>query len=375
MEKYEENMKKHNMNLSRYACLDEYAIRFKTLVEDIRPPFFRDADKILYTLSYSRYKDKTQVFSFNEDDMITKRMTHIQLVSKIARTIGRGLGLNEDLIEAASLGHDLGHVPFGHAGEKILNDISLKNNEGYFNHNVQSVRILMNIENGGEGSNVTLQVLDAILCHNGEVLQKEYIYHSKTKEQFLNEYNSSYKDFNTLKNIRPMTLEGCVVKISDVIAYIGKDIEDAIRLNKIVREDIPKDIVNTLGNTNSKIINTIINDILKNSINKNKIVMSDNIYNSLNSLICFNYDNIYNNALTINELDEIRLMFDTLFEYYLEKLESGMKDSNIYTVFLNDMSKDYIENTTNSRKVIDFISGMTDNYFLSQYKSICKEKN
>ena len=168
-----DNMKKHNSNLSKYASKDEDAIRLKKVEEDFRTPYFRDIDKILYSLSYTRYIDKTQVFSFENDDMISKRMTHIQLVSKIARTIGRGLGLNEDLIEAASLGHDLGHVPFGHEGEKILNRLSLKYKEGFFNHNVQSVRILMELENKGLGTNVTLQTLDSIFCHNGEQLKNK----------------------------------------------------------------------------------------------------------------------------------------------------------------------------------------------------------
>ena len=165
MEKIIENMKIHNQNLSKYASKDEDAVRLQPNKDDFRTSYFRDIDRIIYSLSYTRYIDKTQVFSFENNDMISKRMTHIQLVSKIARTIGRGLSLNEDLIEAASLGHDLGHVPFGHEGEKILNKLSQKYNEGYFHHNVQSVRTLMNIENEGKGNNVTLQVLDAILCH------------------------------------------------------------------------------------------------------------------------------------------------------------------------------------------------------------------
>lgn len=244
-----ENMNRHNENLSKYATSDNEAIRLKEDKEDFRTPYFRDIDKIIYSLSYIRYIDKTQVFSFESNDMISKRMTHIQLVSKIARTIGRGLGLNEDLIEAASLGHDLGHVPFGHEGEKILNRLSLKYNEGYFNHNVQSVRTLMNIENSGIGNNVTLQVLDAILCHNGEELKNEYVPKKKTPQQFLEEYNASYQNKEILKSLCPMTLEGCVVRISDVIAYIGKDIEDAVRLNKINIKEIPETITKTLGVT------------------------------------------------------------------------------------------------------------------------------
>ena len=172
-----------NKNLSEYACKDECAETINHEEEDMRTRFFRDSDRIIYSLSYTRYIDKTQVFTFTENDNVSKRITHVQFVSKIARTIGRALGLNEDLIEAAALGHDLGHPPFGHSGEKALNRISLENNEGIFAHNVQSVRTLMHIENKGLGNNISLQVLDAILCHNGEMLQSTYYPEKKSKEQ------------------------------------------------------------------------------------------------------------------------------------------------------------------------------------------------
>ena len=149
------------------------------------------------------------MFTYQKNDHISKRMIHVQMVSKIARTIGRALGLNEDLIEAASLGHDLGHTPFGHVGESILNKISLEQKEGYFHHNIQSVRMLMEIEQGGVGRNLTLQVLDAIMCHNGEFLNQEYHPIKKTKEEFLSEYHASYQDSNVIKHLIPMTLEGC----------------------------------------------------------------------------------------------------------------------------------------------------------------------
>ena len=167
-EEIKNNMNK-DKNLSSYACKNNEALRFKPEVEDIRPPFFHDADRIIYSLAYTRYINKTQVYSNVKNDNITRRIIHVQMVSKVARTIGRALNLNEDLIEAAALGHDLGHVPFGHAGEAILNRISQEVGEGYFNHNVQSVRNLMFIDHQGHGDNLTLQVLDAIMCHNGEL--------------------------------------------------------------------------------------------------------------------------------------------------------------------------------------------------------------
>ena len=231
VEKIKENMGIKNNYLAPYACRDEESYRFKSVIDDdFRTPFSRDADRIVYSLSYTRYMDKTQVFSFNNNDHISKRMTHVQMVSKVARTIGRALKLNEDLIEAAALGHDLGHVPFGHAGERILNRISLECGEGYFNHNVQSVRTLMTLENNGLGNNISLQVLDAIMCHNGELELQEYRPKKKTKEDFLAEYEDTYKNPNAVKKLVPMTLEGCVVRVSDIIAYIGRDIEDAIRM-------------------------------------------------------------------------------------------------------------------------------------------------
>ena len=259
-----------NKKLSKYACTDNEAILLKDEENDIRPRFFRDADRILYSLSYTRYIDKTQVFSFSDNDNISKRMTHVQFVSKIARTIGRGLQLNEDLIEASSLGHDLGHPPFGHEGEKILNEISKKNGCGVFAHNIQSVRTLITLENNGVGKNISVQVLDAILCHNGEVLNKEYYPKKKTKEEFLNEYSEVYKDDSYSKKLIPMTKEGCVVRISDIIAYVGKDLEDAIRLGILKREDLDKSITDVLGNTNDKIVDALVTDVINNSYNKDR---------------------------------------------------------------------------------------------------------
>ncbi len=366
------SMQKNTKNLSEYACNNYDCIREKAINKDIRPNFFRDIDRIIYSLAYMRYIDKTQVFSQKDNDMISKRIIHVQLVSKVARTIGRALNLNEDLIEAATLGHDLGHAPFGHVGESILNEISLRYGEGFFNHNVQSVRILTDIENGGKGSNVSVQVLDAILCHNGELLEPTYYPTKKSTQQFKDEYQKSYIDRNVLKAIRPMTLEGCVVRISDVIAYIGKDIEDAIRLGIIDKAVIPKEITEILGNTNSEIVNNLIIDIINNSFSKNYIKMSDKIFNAFSKLMEFNYKNIYMKANTTEEIENYKKMFNKLCDYYLNAVNNNLTDCDIYKVYLDDMNSKYNENTSSARKVIDFVSGMTDDYFLSQYSKYCK---
>lgn len=367
------NMLKHNENLSKYACFDKEALRFYKIDEDIRTDFFRDVDKIIYSLSYTRYIDKTQVFSFKDNDHISKRITHVQMVSRIARTIGRALSLNEDLIEAASLGHDLGHVPFGHLGERILNDISLDNNEGYFNHNIQSVRLLMELEHSGKGSNLCLQTLDAIMCHNGEIELPIYEPIAKTKEDFLREYHDSYKSKEVVTKLRPMTLEGCVVRISDIISYVGRDIEDACMLKLFDKRKIPKEITDVLGFTNSSIIDTIINDIIKNSTGKPYIKMSDDVFKALKSLKKFNYENIYDKANSKDNIERIELMFKQLFNKLKEDV-INKTDSNINNAFLSKMPDTYILNTTPARKVIDYIAGMTDDYFIREYNLYIKNK-
>lgn len=366
-----DNMLNHNKYLSKYATQDKEAYYLKNDENDFRSSFFRDIDRIIYTLAFSRYSDKTQVFSFKSNDHLTKRMIHVQYVSKIARTIGRALALNEDLIEAAALGHDLGHTPFGHVGEAILNDISLKNNQGYFNHNIHSVRLLMNIENYGNGKSITVQTLDAIMCHNGELALNEYYPKKKTKEEFLEEYNSSYKNKDVIKKLRPMTLEGCVVRISDLIAYLGRDIEDAVRLNIIDFQDIPKSITDNLGKSNKEIVNTIVKDIIKNSIGKNYIKMSDNIYKAIVELKKFNYDNIYALAYTDEERNKLKLMLNTLFNQYMEDIKNNNPDSNINKSYLKNMSDEY-KNNNSARIVIDYIAGMTDLYCLKEYNKYVK---
>lgn len=369
------NERMHKIYLSEYACQDDKAITLHNETDDIRPRFFRDADRVIYSLSYTRYIDKTQVFTFTENDNVSKRITHVQYVSKIARTIGRALGLNEDLIEAASLGHDLGHPPFGHCGERALNKLCLENNEGVFAHNVQSVRTLLTLENNGKGKNISIQVLDAILCHNGELLECIYKPNlKKTKEEFLKEYEDCYKDLTVSKKIWPMTLEGCVVRISDVIGYAGKDVEDAIRLGIIKKEDVPESITKVLGDTNTKMVNTLVLDIINNSVDKPYIKLSEEVFDALNKLMKFNYEHIYNVINNQKEIKTYALMYNELFYYYKNALDNNDVNNDIFVQFLNGMDINYLNNTSNVRKVIDYMAGMTDDYFINRYNEISNIK-
>ena len=363
----ENNMK--ISNLSKYACSYEKGIRLKEENSDFRPSFYRDIDRILYSLAYTRFLDKTQVFTHFGNDHLSRRMTHVQFVSKIARTIGRALNLNEDLIEAASLGHDLGHTPFGHVGEAILNEISLENNCGYFNHNIHSVRLLMNIENYGKGLNITVPVLDAIMCHNGEFALGEYHPKEKTVDEFLKEYNESYNNREVLLKMRPMTLEGCVVRISDLIAYLGKDVEDGVRLGLVKFDDIPSNVKKVLGTSNREIVNTVILDIISNSYGKNYIKLSDDVYKSIVDLKKFNYENIYIKSYTEEEKNELNNMFRSLFNKYMNDLNTNNTESTIYKSYLSNMSEEY-KNNSKERIIIDYLAGMTDSYIKKQYEEI-----
>lgn len=357
--------------LSKYATKSSAAERFKSEDDfDIRTPFFRDIDRIIYALSYNRYSGKTQVYSFSSNDHISKRMIHVQLVSKIARTIGRALKLNTDLIEAIALGHDIGHTPLGHTGEMLLNEISMRELNEYFAHNIQSVRNYLEVENNGNGLNLTIQTLDGIMCHNGEMLSNEYIPAKKSKEEFYEQYKNAYTDLKSSKKTHPMTLEGCVVRISDIIGYIGRDIEDAISLGKLKLEDLPPKITQVLGNNNKEIINTIVTDIINNSMNEPYIKMSQEVYEALIGLKGFNYTNIYDKSLSKEKIEYYRKGMNSIYNRYLNDIKNKDTSSIIYLIFLDKQASTYKENTNPKRIVIDFIAGMTDDLFLSQIKRV-----
>jgi dGTPase len=368
------NKQRDELFLSKFACKNIDGIRNypeKEKVNDkenIRPIFFHDTDKIIHSPAYTRYIDKTQVFYLFENDHITHRVLHVQFVSKIGRVIGRCLKLNEDLIEAIALAHDIGHVPFGHEGESILNEICTKTNIGCFSHNVQSVRWLKDLENNGTGWNLSLQVLDGILSHNGELLTEIYEPSClKTWDLFGKEYKECMLDKKTSEKIKPMTLEGCVVRVSDVIAYVGRDIEDAITLRLIQRQDIPDEVSELLGDSNDKIINTLVMDLIKNSYNKSYLAFSPQIFQTLDLLLKFNYENIYRNSKIKQQTIKISNMFKMLFNKYLECIKSNDFNSDIIKNFTADMPDNYRSANPPERIVIDFISGMTDDYFNHQF--------
>ena len=370
-----DNLKREQATISSNGCKSKDGIRKYPQREDIpdreniRQTFSHDADRIIHSLAYTRYIDKTQVFYLFENDHITHRVLHVQIVSKIARQIGRSLHLNVDLIEAISLGHDLGHVPFGHDGETILDEICTENKIGHFCHNAQSVRTLMEIENSGKGLNLTLQVLDGILAHNGEILSKRYEpILNKTWDQFESEYKKCFETKDYSKKIIPGTLEGCVMRVSDIIAYIGRDIEDAIIVNLIDRNEIPIAITRVLGSKNREIINTLVMDLLKNSYGKPHLEFSEDVHSALNKLKEFNNSHIYKNKLVKTEAQKIYNIFRNLFNIYSNDININNTKSVIFTHFLKNLDDEYKKNTKPNRMVIDFISGMTDDFFNNQFR-------
>lgn len=354
--------------LSPFATLSSAGVRRVhevRLEQGYRQIFSVDADRILHSRAYTRYIDKTQVFYLIHNDHITHRVLHVQLVSKIARTIGRYLGLNEDLIEAISLGHDIGHTPFGHDGERFLSELCRSNGIGYFQHNVQSVHFLDRVECKGKGWNLCLQTLDGVLCHDGEIHNRVLEPERNKTFETLEKEMSAKKDDPWIKLI-PMTLEGCVVRMADTISYIGRDIEDAIRLKMIKRSDLPKDSVDILGDTNGTIVYNLVTDVIKNSFQNSYVAFSPEVSDALKRLKDFNLERIYMNPEIKKHTGAIEKLFGMLFEKYLNDIETENRSSVIFTGFLEDMSEDYIENHGKEEIVRDFIAGMTDQYFLRQ---------
>lgn len=358
--------------LSAHATRNAAVLRRRDeelLTEGYRQAFSVDVDRILHSRAYARYIDKTQVFYLIRNDHITHRVLHVQLVSKIGRTIGRFLGLNEDLIEAIALGHDIGHTPFGHDGERFLSELCMRHGIGAFQHNVQSVQFLDLVERKGKGWNLSLQTLDGILCHDGEV-HNQLLSPRRNKSFDVLEREMDLKKHHPESELQPMTPEGCVVRMADTIAYIGRDIEDAIRLGLIHRSDLPAASVRVLGETNGTIVFHLVTDILRESHGQDHVAFSPEVSEALKHLKQFNLERIYLNPRMKPHTATIRNLFDYLFEHLLEGLERQTTDSAIFKGFLNGMSDDYLRRHRPAEIVRDFIAGMTDQYFLSQ----CPEK-
>lgn len=353
--------------LSPYAAFSSRALRRhpETGPGDYRQAYALDSDRIMHSRAYTRYIDKTQVFYLIRNDHITHRVLHVQLVSKIARTIGRFLKLNEDLIEAIALGHDIGHTPFGHDGERFLSRLCIQAGIGHFLHNVQSIQFLDRLERKGRGWNLCLQTLDGILCHDGEihnqVLEPQK---DKTHEALASEIRLKQADPNHV--LVPMTLEGCVVRMADTIAYIGRDVEDAIRLKVIARSELPADVSAVLGSTNGTIVYNLVTDIIRRSYDKPYIAFSASVSDALRKLKTFNLKRIYLNPCIKRHTKSIGALFDMMFEKFMNDLEKRNADSVIYSSFLWDMSEEYVSSHKPAEIVRDFISGMTDRYFLLQ---------
>ena len=361
--------------LSRLATRSYRAIRREkeeALERDIRPAFFHDTDRIIHSKAFSRYLDKTQVFYLVENDHITHRVLHVQFVAKIGRAIGRFLRLNEDLIEAIALGHDIGHPPFGHEGEEYLSSICKKYRLPGFVHSVESVRFLDRIEKRRPNLklNLCLQVLDGILCHDGEIHEK--VLKPKRKKSW-KDFDKELREKEKNPGIRlvPMTLEGCVVRFADVISYIGRDIEDAIILKLInKRKDIPRRCKKILGENNRQIINTLVQDLVNNSWNKDKIAYSKKVSEALKELRRFNLRKIYLSPMIKTESEKIAKMYEFLFRKFLKDLKTKNTNSLIFKDFRNDAHPDYWDGARDEEKVRDFIAGMTDGYFCNTFTDI-----
>ena len=345
----------------------------KRLSSDYRLSFAVDVDRILHSLAYSRYIDKTQVFYLVRNDHITHRMLHVQLVSKVARTIGRYLGLNEDLIEAVAIGHDIGHTPFGHDGERFLSALCKARGIGEYHHNVQSVEFLERVERKGRGWNLCLQTLDGILCHDGET--HDGVLHPAADKDFaVHDSEKALKTVGRPVRLVPMTLEGCVVRFSDAISYVGRDIEDAIRLGLIRRSDLPGACVRHLGDTNGTIVYNLVTDVIANSLDKGFVAFSGEASEALSLLKRFNYERIYTNPTFKSALSAIGKIFEELFDRYESDIERKNADSPIYSGFIAQMADDYLDQRKTPEIVRDFIAGMTDQYFLEQVPEIRRPK-
>ncbi len=341
-----------------------------------RPPFVHDIDKILHCPYYNRYTDKTQVFSLIKNDDITRRSLHVQLVSRIARTIGGALNLNLDLIEAIALGHDMGHPPFAHTGEVYLNDLYFAHTGRHFMHNIHSVRVL----EWQFPLNISLQTLSGIAFHDGELELEEYVPSSLSGfDEFDEIIERCYTDVKFARTLLPSTLEGCVVRLADIIAYLGKDRQDAARA-KVVTEDAFTN--EDIGSINAEIINNLVVNIIENSYGKPYIKLDSKHFKALKASKKDNYALIYESAATRARLDvTAKPMMKDIYERLLGDILVGDKSSPIFTHHIDYINKSYYkrsvpyENSEPNQIVVDYIAGMTDNYFIELHRHLFPESD
>ena len=358
--------------LSPFACRDASAIRRDSCDRDrdtcVRPSFVRDAEKIVHLPAYNRLAGKTQVFSFRANDDLSRRGLHVQLVARVARDIGRALGLNLDLIEAIALGHDLGHTPFGHAGERFLNDVYHARTGRWFFHNVQSVRVIDALA----GRNVSLQTLDGALCHNGEFEQQVFETSGLAEfDTFDRVVESCWEGGDeAISHLRPMTLEGCVVRVSDIIAYVGKDRQDAIRAG-LCDEGTFDDGLG--GAYNAWALAAFVTDVIEHSVGRDRIEMSEEAFSEMRRAKRENYEKIYGAGEVNGDFSaEIAQLFSALYDHELEALASGDESAAVFAHHvlplerrLSFYGRRYDWESDPDRTVVDFISSMTDDYFVA----------
>jgi dGTPase len=357
---------KEEINFHQKAAFSKDHTRDQKKEDDHRLPYKRDVDRIVHSKSFSRYSDKTQVVYLVENDHITHRSLHVQLVSNFGRGIAEILNLNLDLVEAISLGHDVGHPPFGHEGEGYLSKLSELHGNGIFAHPLQSCRIFSEIEPLNLGRNV----YDGFLCHDGG-LQSTTLYplFGKTWDQHANEKKQKLESPDV--NIFPATLEGCLVKLSDTISYLGRDIEDAISLGIIKRNDVPN---TPLGSNNRDILNHLACDIIQSSYMQDYIAISEASFEALKILRKFNFENIYKHPKLKTESAKIEQSYRILFEFLLHDLEVKNETSYVWLNFCWNKPVKYQEETTPVQMVIDYIAGMTDTYFIRTLETLIVPK-
>ena len=356
-------------NYEKTGFSDKQVIRRAALAKDNatvwRPPFVHDIDKILHCPYYNRYTDKTQVFSLIRNDDITRRSLHVQLVSRIARTIGSALHLNLDLIEAIALGHDIGHTPFAHGGEVFLDALYYQYAGRHFSHNIHSVRVL----DGIYPFNISLQTLSGIAGHNGEIELEEYWPEPVDSfQKFDDMIERCYLDRVYANRIQPSTLEGCVVRISDIIAYLGKDRQDAARVNVVEEEAFVNE---DIGSLNAEIINNLVVNIIENSYGKPYIKMDQRHFQALQESKRDNYVMIYAGAAAMSKLDSVvRPMMAEVYGQMLDDLKNERKASPIFSHHIDCVNRVKYKRdipyakTEPNQLVVDYIASMTDDYFI-----------